>query len=290
MGSTCIITDNSAQFTHPGFPGHQCLQILHHNICYTSNSISHPTPKVNEFPRYSSIDFLPVIQPPTSDSIYNTLSTVLPLYDDIFIILLSKEMSPLYEVTEKIAATLHGHANLHVIDSQNISLGLGLIVQYAAELSERNLSAEDIEKSLRLVIPHIYTLFCTPNLSYLNSTKILDKGQSIIGEMLSLYPLFVFEEGHLNPLQKVKNQRNAIEYFLEFVDEFDDLRHVAVLQPSAPAINETKLLRQHIEENFPNTSYSEHLINPFLASYLGPRGFGLVIMENIKTGINSLIP
>jgi fatty acid-binding protein DegV len=43
-----------------------------------------------------------------------------------------------------------------------------------------------------------------PNLSYLHTAGILDAGQATIGELLGLYPLFVLEEGKVNPLQKVK--------------------------------------------------------------------------------------
>ncbi|MHC1741263.1 MAG: DegV family protein [Anaerolineaceae bacterium] len=282
MTSTCIVTDSSAQFTFPGFPGKKCLKILQHQFSFTTNGeIAAVVPKVSEFPTFTGANFSPRIFTPTAETIYSTLFDSLPFFDDIFIILLSKEISPLYLVAEKITASLHGHANLHIIDSQNTSLGLGLLVQYAAELISKGMAVDEIEKTLRLNIPHIYSLFCTPNLSYLHSSGVLDIGQSTVGEMMNLYPLFVMEEGKLNPLQKVKNQRTAIDYFIEFVDEFDDIRQVAFLQPTSPTINESKLLHQHLDESFPETTYTEHLINPYMASLFGPRGFGMVVMENI---------
>ena len=281
MSSTCIITDSSAQFSFPGFPGKICLKILQNQVVYIDSGESiNPPPKVNELPAYTNSHFYPKIIAPTTETVYSTLFEALPFYDDIFILLLSKEISPLYQEAEKITTSLHGHANLHIIDSQNSSLGLGLLVQYASDLINKNLPADEIEIKLRLIIPHIYTLFCTPNLSYLHSAGILDIGQSTVGEMMNLFPLFVMEDGKLNPLQKVKNQRSAIDYFIEFVDEFDDLRHVAFIQPAAPAINESKLLHQHLDEFFPDTSYTEHLINPFISALFGPRGFGMVVMEN----------
>jgi DegV family protein with EDD domain len=282
MGSTCIITDSSAQFTYPGFPGKKCLTVIHHQISFTkTGEIIEPAPRLNEIPAYVKGDFFPKVIVPSQDTIYSTILESLPLYDDILIILLSKEISPLYRDVEKMIASIHGHANLHLIDSQNTSLGLGLLVQYAADLVTKNLPLDEIEKKLRLIIPHIYTLFCTPNLSYLHAAGILDIGQSTVGEMLNLLPLFVMEDGKLNPLQKVKNQRSAVDYFIEFVDEFDKLLHVAFIQPTPPVINESKLLHQHLDEVFPDTAYTEHLINPYLYTLFGPRGFGMVVMENI---------
>lgn len=282
MGSTCIITDDSAQFTNPGFQKNPGLKFLSHKLVFSSNQeLSKSQIKVADFPKQVSPDFTPRVIPPTDEEISSCLEKNLSAYDDIFLIMLSKEISPLYERTEKLCASLHGHANFHLIDSLNTSLGLGLIVQYASELIDQGLSPAEVEKSLRLIIPHVYTLLSTPNLSYLQATGMLDVGQSVVGEMLSLSPLFLIEEGVLNPLQKVKNQHGAMEYFLEFIDEFDDLRHVALIQPAHSSLSESRFLRQHIDENFPSAAYSEYPINPFLASMIGPRGFGIVVMEQL---------
>jgi DegV family protein with EDD domain len=282
MGSACIITDNSAQFSSPGFFDNQGLKILEHKFAYsTDDSKYHLDLKVIDFPRFTSNNFTPSISAPSIESIQDCLAENLSVYDDIFFITISKEISPFFSLVEKVAKTLHGHANLHLIDSMNTSLGLGLITQYASELIKKGLSGVDVEKSLRLIIPHVYTLLCTPNLSYLYSAGYLDKGQALIGEMLSLSPLFLVEEGVLNPLQKVKNYHNAVDYFIEFVDEFEKLKHVAVIQPVRPTISETRILHQHIDEFFPDAVFSEHPINQYLASLIGPRGFGLVVMENI---------
>ena len=280
MGSTCIITDNSAQFTRPGFSSAGYLRILQHELEYKNReSIALLNMKVSEFPRYISQEFIPIFKPITVDSIKELILSILSEYDDIFIITISKELNPLYQAAEIVSNSLHGHATIHLIDSQNVSIGLGLIVQYASELCKKNLPADEIEKLIRLAIPHVYTLICTPNLSFLENSGILDKGQSVIGEMMCLFPIFVLEEGRLNPLLKVKNQRNAVEYFCEFIDEYDSLANVSLIQPVSPSISETKSLHQHLDECFTEVTYSEHTINPFLASMIGPRGFGMVVME-----------
>lgn len=282
MASTCIITDTSAQFTNPGFHHNQDLKFLSHNIFIAQDGTMLPAEmKVGDFPKHISAKFNPKIEAPVADDVAAILVNNLSLYDDIFMIVLSKEISPLFDRAERICNTLHGHANIHLIDSQNTSLGLGLIVQYAMELVGKKLSPAEIEKSLRLIIPHVYTLLSTPNLSYLQAAGLLDIGQATIGEMLSLSPLFLIEDGSLNPLQKVKNQRSAVDCFIEFVDEFDHLKHVAVIQPANSSIPETRIFHQHIDESFPTSSYAEYPINPFLASLIGPRGFGIAVMEQL---------
>jgi len=283
MASTCIVTDSSVQFAQPNFLGSSKIHLINHQVEVGGIIYSRLNElKINSFPKQITDEFQPKIITPAYESLYETIYSLLPHYDDLFIITLSKEVNPLFERISSISSKLHGRAKIHCIDSQNFSLGLGMIVQTASELAIKGVPGDEIEQFLRKLIPHVYTLLCTPNLSYLHWSGSIDYAQSIVGEMISLLSIFTVEEGKLNPLEKVKNIKGAIDYFIEFFDEFDDVKQLSVLQPAPPSISEMRLLHQHIEEVGSNASFSEYPINPFLASMIGPKGFGLVLMENIK--------
>ncbi len=283
MASTCIITDSSVQFAQPNFLGSNKIHIINHQIEVGGKVYErlHEL-KINSFPRQVSPDFQPKIITPSYESLYETISGLLPQYDDLFFIVLSKEVNPLFERISSVASRLHGRAKIHCIDSQNFSIGLGMIVQTASELAVKGVPGDDIEQFLRKLTPHVYTLLCTPNLSYLHWSGSIDYAQSVVGEMISLLSIFTLEEGKLNPLEKVKNVKGAIDFFVEFFDEFDNVKHLSVLQPAPPSINEMRVLHQHIDEVGSTATFSEYPINTFLASMIGPKGFGLVLMENVK--------
>ena len=283
MGLSCIITDNAAQFTKPISLGNKPFRTLNHKIDLGKNGVTdiHKV-KVSDLPKWVAKYNPPLILPPGVDEITDQILSIYQSYDDLFIILVSKELHPSYSVVEKIVGKLHGRATIHLIDSQTIGVGEGHLVQLAADLISRNFSGSLIEEHLRESIPHIYTLLCTPNLSYLHKAGFIDSGQSTVGEMMSLLPIFTLEDGKLNPLDKVKNIRNVIDYFIEFIDEFDNLQNISFIQPAPPAFTESRMIRQHVEENYPQAYYSEHTINPFLASLIGPRGMGIVITEKIE--------
>lgn len=283
MSSYCIITDSSVQFAQPNFSGSHEIRIINHQIEINGKIYTRQNElKIGNFPRQISADFQPRIVPLTNETITNTLASLLPLYDDLFIILLSKELNPLYDQVAGISSKLHGRAQIHCIDSQNISIGLGMIVQTASEMLSNGISPDAVEQYLRKLVPHVYMLICTSNLSYLYLNGSIDYAQSVVGEMISLLSIFTIEDGKLNPLEKVKNVKGALDYFIEFFDEFDDVKNLAVLQPASPSISELRMLHQHIEEVGSNANYSEYPINPFLASLIGPRSFGLGLMENLR--------
>lgn len=288
MASTCIITDSSVQFAQPNFLGSHNIRMINHQLEVGDKIYTQPNElKISNFPKQISRDFQPRVITPANEAIYEFISALLPQYDDLFIIVLSKELNPLFDRVADISSKLHGRAKIHCIDSQNVSIGLGMIVQTASELSAKGIPGDEVEQYLRKLIPHVYTLLCAPNLSYLYASGSIDYAQSVVGEMISLLSIFTIEDGKLDPLEKVKNIKGAVDFFIEFFDEFDDVKQLSVLQPAQPPISEMRLLHQHIEEVGSQASFSEYPINPFLATLIGPKAFGLALMENLKQDFHS---
>ena len=283
MGHTCILTDNAAQFTRPNFPGYKHINCFNSSLELQKGSIVDlQDVKVGDFPIHVNSDYPIRLIPPSKDAVAEQVIALNSLYDDVFIILVSKDLSTNYEIFEDTLKKFHGKADIHLLDSESIAIGEGQIIQMAANMIEKNISAAIIEETLREAIPHIYTLLCTPNFSYLHKSGFVDIGQAVSGEYLGFLPIFTLDDGQLHSIEKVKNIRSVIDYFVEFIDEFDSIDNVSFIQPSIIGHNESKMIRQHVEEFYPQTSYSEHTINPYLASLIGPQGLGIVITESIK--------
>jgi DegV family protein with EDD domain len=280
MGLSCVLTDNAAQFNRPNFPGCKHVHVFHEEI-QLQNGIQKDVReiRVSEFPKRVSQDRQAQLILLDADAITKKILALSQVYDEIFIILISSALHPLFTVTSSVVKKLRGPSTIHLIDSLSLAIGEGRLVQLAAELINQNKNSVTIEEKLRSVIPHTYTLLCTPNFSYLQKSGFIDRGQSISGEILGFLPIFSLEEGKLNPVEKVKNYRSVVDYFIEFIDEFEKLDNIAVLQPCGGNLNETRLIRQHVDEFHPDVLYTEHTINPYLASLIGPQGMGIAITE-----------
>ncbi len=200
-------------------------------------------------------------------------------FDQIFGLFLSSSLSNCYSAAEQAAGSLHSHNTISLIDSQTTSIGLGFLVQAAAEALAHGLNLADVEHLIRSLVPHIYAAFCTPSLSYLYYAGFLDQAQAIIGEMMGMLPIFSLEEGKLTPLEKVRNRRHTIDFYQEFMDEFDHLQHIALLQSAVPNVQDARLLREHVQAEFTKISFTEHTINLPLAVILGPSASGLFLLE-----------
>ena len=67
----------------------------------------------------------------------------------------------------RIAADMLPPGRVRVVDSQNLSSGVGLLVLLAAELRDRDLSTEQIEKEIRLSACKVRTSFVIDTMEYL---------------------------------------------------------------------------------------------------------------------------
>jgi DegV family protein with EDD domain len=281
MGSVCILTDTSAQFPQLAFPGRSLVRVLGLDVSLNGVIFEEGKDlKASNLPLIATPQLNPRLLAPTPDKLHNLLLSLGQSYDEVITILLSSQLSKVYDCVERAANEVKGRVRVQMIDSQTTSVGLGILVQTAAEAAAAGVSGAEIERMVRSLIPHMYMVVCTPGLSYLSYAGYIDRAQATLGEMLNLLPIFAMEEGHLTPLEKVRNHRNMLDFFQEFLDEFDSIQHIAMLQSVQPNQQDSRLLREHAEDFFEQTPFSEHTINLPLATLLGPRTQGLIVVEN----------
>jgi DegV family protein with EDD domain len=281
MGSYCILTDTSAQFTKPAFAGRDLVRVIPLHACLSGKVIENDSLKISSFPIIADEKLKPHLIAPSVEEFQKIFTALTQSFDEIIVLLISSQLNDAFFNAEKAINLISGNSRIHLIDSLTLSAGLGMLTQQAVESASLQFPANEIEQHVRKLIPRIYSFFCTPSLSYLYHSGFIDQAQATVGEMLGLYPLYTLEEGKLSPVEKVRNFRTALEYFQEFLDEFDNLGHIALIQGGAQTSQETKLIRQYGEENFPGVSISEHPLNTSLATLFGPRFWGLTVIESV---------
>jgi DegV family protein with EDD domain len=279
MPQVCILTDSSIQFTSSSFPGHELVTILplrvQLNQQYSRDGIELTLPMLPSSAK-NGVD--PRVLSPDQGEFYLALDALGKEYEHILVIMLSASLNQSIASAHDICQSLHSSAGVHIIDSQATSVGLGLIVQAAAEAARQEMGIADIKRMLNKLIPHVYTIYCTQSLTYLSHSGQIDPAQALVGEIMGVTAFFIMERGRLIPVQKARNARNMVDIFEEFIMEFGDLRYIAMIQGVPPFTAEIRALRERIHERYPDTPYSEHLMGTAVATMLGPRSLGLVTL------------
>jgi DegV family protein with EDD domain len=281
MPKVCILTDSTAQFSNLIFPGHELVSIIPLHVMLNEQMYTDGKDlRAASLPASARNSSGPRVLAPTPDEFLHYFITLGQKYHEIVVILISSHLSPVVANAHEAAASGKGPAIIHVIDSQTTAVGLGLLVQIAARAAQNDEPGARINRIVRGVIPRIYSVFCVQNLTYLYRSGHLDPAQAIIGEMLGVTPFFILENGRLVPIQKVRNPRHLVDLLHEFITEFTDLQHIALVQGVPPYEQEVRNLKERLNGDYPATSFSEHTLGAALATILGPHSLGLFAMEN----------
>jgi len=283
MGSIAILTDSTVQFTLPTFGGHHLIRIIPLQVAYGAQVYEYSKGlKPGDLPLSVGPENHPRLIPPSLEQLCEWFSydEMGQPYDQVIGIFSSSGMSGMVDRAIEAQKIVNGRTSLQTIDSQTTSIGLGMLVQSAAEAVARGANLADTERLVRSMVPHIYAVICAPGLSYLHYSGFLDRAQASVGEMLGLFPIFAFEEGQLTPLEKVRNHRQVLDFFQEFLEEFDQLQYVSFLQSAINSNSQDgRILRDHTQDRFVHTPFSEHTINLPVATLFGPNAIGLFVVE-----------
>ena len=87
---------------------------------------------------------------------------------DIVAFAISEDMSTTANVFRLAARELEAEDRIHVIDSENLSTGIGHLVVEAAVMAGKGMSAADIEKNILELRPRVRASFVVDTLTYLH--------------------------------------------------------------------------------------------------------------------------
>jgi len=276
----CILTDSTAQFPMIGFPGQELVNIIPMHLLLDGQFYPDAREiKISNLPGSARNGSDPRAIPPTPEEIGQFFTALGHKYHEIITILTSSHLAQTFNYAQQATELVRGPATVHLIDSQTTAVGLGLLVQAAALAAVNGLTATQINRLIRGLVPRVYTVFCVQSLTYLYRSGHLDVAQAVVGEMLGVTPFFILEYGRLVPIQKIRSPRHLVDVLHEFVSEFSNLKHIALVHGTPSYEQESRNLRERIEITFPKVSFSEHTMSTALAAILGPRSLGLVAME-----------
>lgn len=277
MANVSILTDSTAQFIQPNFSGRERVFVIPFELQMGA--------KLGDGSSVADGGAQPRLTPPSVAEFLQYYTRLTHQFNSVLILLLSSHLNPAMDNAVQAATQFNNNSSVEVVDLQTAALGLGMLVQLAAEAAQRGASLTELARLVRVALPRIYSLFCIPDLMVLAQAGHMGQAQAMVGEMMGMLPIFTLEEGHLVPMEKVRTQRHLFEAFQDFMSEFEHPTHIALLHGLNYSSLRTRPLRQYMQEFFPETPFTEHALQPQMAALFGPQAVGLVISE-----LGDLIP
>jgi len=135
---------------------------------------------------------------------------------------ISEQMSSTANAMRLAAQQLEAENRVFVIDSQNLSTGVGLLVIEAAILARQGLTGAQIAQRMEALRPKVRSSFVVDTLTYLHRGGRCSGAAALVGSTLRLHPRIVVEGGRMSPEKKYRGRiSRAIQNYVE--DMRDDL-------------------------------------------------------------------
>jgi DegV family protein with EDD domain len=281
MPKVRIVTDSSAHFFDADFPARHNVTVVPLGIEFGTEVVadSGELSTAEVFQRVAGGAPVPTAQAPGARRFAAVYEDICRTNDSIVSIHLSSKLSRTVANARLGTEEVLGRCKIDVIDSLSTSIGLGLLVEAAALAAERGESQDDIVRIVRGMIPRMYAVFFIETMEYLAKAQRIGKAQAVLGSMLGIKPFLTLEDGDIVPMEKVRTRQQAVEKLVEFVVEFSNIEHLAILQGSTTHSDDTRLLLERLGVEFPGRSWPVLTYGPALATFLGPNAMGVVVHE-----------
>ena len=281
MSKVQIVTDSSAHFFDPDFPAKHQVTVVPLTIQFGSTSYQDGVDMDNErfFRELSQGAPIPTAAAPTPKRFASVYESICQQNGNVVSIHVSSRLSRTLHNARAGAEEVLGRCKIQIIDSLSTSIGLGLLVEAAARAAEAGANQDDIVRIVRGMIPRMYAVFFIETMEFLANAERIGKAQAVLGAMLGIKPFLTLEDGDLVPMEKVRTRQQAIEKLVEFVVEFSNIEHLAILQGSAVTNEDTRLLLERLALEFPGRSWPVLAYRPSLATFVGPNAMGVMVFE-----------
>ena len=130
---------------------------------------------------------------------------------------LSSDMSGTYQ-SACIAKDMLESDDIIVIDSRNVTSGLGLLVLKACELRDKGLGIKEIEEGILKAIPKVKCSLNFESLENLVRGGRLSKTAGTIGSVLGLRLILEIKDGKMSVKDKVRGSKKALK---KLVSDFE---------------------------------------------------------------------
>lgn len=134
---------------------------------------------------------------------------------------ISEQMSATNNVMKMAAEELGMEDRIRIVDSGNLSTGIGLLVVEAAVMAQNGMSAEAIVQEIEKLKTRVKASFVVDTLTYLHRGGRCSGLAALAGGALKLHPKITVENGRMKPDKKYRGKMDSviINYVKEMTPE-----------------------------------------------------------------------
>ena len=227
------------------------------------------------YKRLATAKEMPSTSQPSAGEFYDLYSKIAEEADSIISLHISSELSGT-TASAHAAAKLMDDFPIEIVDSLSTSMGLGYIALLTARAVEQGVDFKKAAADARAMIPKARLAFVVDTLEFLHRGGRIGGAQRLFGSMLSIKPLLELQKGRIEPLDKVRTKRKAVQRLIDLVVEDcagKSKIHLAAADAGAP--QEAQSMADELQKRLNPTELYVTSISPVIGTHTGPGTLGI---------------
>jgi DegV family protein with EDD domain len=197
--------------------------------------------------------------------------------DGIVSIHISSKLSGTYNSAVQGKKMIGKGCPIEIIDSQTVSIAIGLIVIQASKMAKSGMSLQQIVDEVGKIIPNVHLLILFDTLKYLAKGGRIGKAKALLGSVLSVKPMLAIRDGEFVPVSQVRTRAKGIDKLFDFVKKATNIQDLAILHNTTP--DEAQALIERTNHIFPKEQTILARVGPGLGVHGGPGILAIALRE-----------
>ncbi|OEU51274.1 MAG: hypothetical protein BA871_03985, partial [Desulfuromonadales bacterium C00003096] len=190
-------------------------------------------------------------------------------YSEIISIHAASALSGIYNAAR--LASLEFSQNINVVDSQQLSLGLGFQAIAAAKSAQENLPFQTIQKRIKSIKERVHVYALLDTFEYIQRSGRVSWARARIGSILNIKPIIELKEGEVINQGLSRARKKGIKFLGDVLQRLGPLEDLAVLHTNA-AQDGTNFIQKFTPDGIQDPLLMN--VTTIIGTHIGPNGLG----------------
>lgn len=165
-------------------------------------------------------DALPTTSQATPEQFTKVFAEVKAAGDEAVVIIIASALSG---TCQSAIIAAQDYDNIYVVDSDNVTIGAGVLVEYAFRLAEQGMSAAEIAKELNEKKTRVRLVAMVDTLEYLKRGGRISRTVAFAGSLLNIKPVINVQNGEIGMLGKARGVKQGMVQLRNEIEKAGDI-------------------------------------------------------------------
>ncbi len=273
MSQVCIVTDSTADIP-PALAAEYGIVVVPAVVILGAEQFldGEGLSRAEFYRRLPAMQPLPTTAAPSVGVFAEAYRAALTTANAVVGIFLASTLSSIYQHARLAAQDFGGR--VHVVDSGQLTMGLGFQVLAAARVAREGGSVADVLEAVQSIQQRVRLVAMLDTLEFLRRSGRVSWAKARLGSLLQLKPFLEVRQGEVLSLPAVRTRRKGLARLAEHVRAWGALDYLALLHSGAP--EDAEALVDAADTSGLVLPPMTVLVTTVIGTHVGPRGVGAV--------------